>query len=112
MVGLDDDRNEGGDIVIIVIVILMCLFLLKKDVHALRHKCYVVFSSILAIFYSMVKRAFGRGFMLVTAAGKHTNVDDIDIGIKCYASNFTDVLFAFSIIALSFLRRFNATSVC
>ena len=107
LVRLDAHSNGGGNVDLLGIIIPICLFLLKKDFHALRHNCYIGLASILALCPSMVKRAFDRGFMFITADGNNINVDDIDIRIKYYAPNFTYFPLALSIITLSFLRSFN-----
>lgn len=92
--------NEGGNAVLLVIVLLMTPFLLKKDLHALRHNCYIGFASILVLCLAMFKRAFDS----------YDVVDDDD-DINYSYTNFTDTLFAFPIITLSFLSSFNVISV-
>lgn len=102
---LDGSSESGGNAVLLIILLLICPFLLKKDLHALRHNCYVGFTSILVLCLAMVKRAHDR--ML---SSQDLGADRID-SLKFTSSNFSDILFAFPIITLSFLSSFNVISV-
>ena len=88
-----------------VILMFMMPFILKHDLYALRHICYVGFCSVCVIICSMSIRAFQRNF-------EHELLNyPTRPEIKYYSTDSSDVLFAFPICVLSFFCSQNLVEV-
>lgn len=90
-------------IVLMIALGIMFPFLLKRDLTALRHICYVGFFSILVLCIAMAYRAFEKNVIL--------NPGTFKKNVGWYSSSFLDVLNALPIILLAFLCSFNIISV-
>jgi len=100
------DEDEVVDVAsrYILVVILLCTspLLLKKDLHALRHTCYVGMASAMVLLVGVVHRSIERNvFQEPGLFGKNVVwVGDLD-----------GIMFAFPIICLSFFSIYNVLSV-
>jgi amino acid permease len=84
-------------------IIVSLPLLLQRDLHALRHTCYVGFTSLLLLLVAIVRRSIQLNF-------------DIEVGIfstkvKWYSTDWNDIIYAFPIIALSFFSIYNVLTV-
>lgn len=106
LAGGPPDETEAINIAsrYILVVILLCTspLLLKKDLHALRHTCYVGLASATVLLVGVVHRCIERNiFQEPGLFGKNVLwVGDID-----------GIMFAFPIICLSFFSIYNVLSV-
>lgn len=87
-------------------LILLAAFplLIQKDLHALRHTCYVGFSSCVLLMIAIVYRAMQQ-------LSISTDSDTVEHSIKWWSSNPADWLFAFPIVALCFFCSYNVLGV-
>jgi amino acid permease len=74
--------------------------MLKKNLYALRHICYVGFTSVCVIAVSIGYRAYQRNTSMVGT-----------LQIKFVTDDWTDALYCFPIIVLAFLCSFNVVEV-
>jgi len=87
----------------------MIPFLVQRELHALRYNCYVGFASISILCGALCYRAW-------TAAGdqndnttstQEQSIVSTTVEAAATTTSFSDILFAFPIITLSFLSQFN-----
>jgi len=83
------------------IMILALPLMVQRDLHALRHTCYVGFGSCVLLMVAVVFRA-GQKLELPGAGGFQVN---------WWSSNPADWLFAFPIVVLCFFCSYNVLSV-
>ena len=93
-------QNEG--VVLIAIILLVSPFILRRDLHALRHNCYIGFISITILCCAIVYRAYERNAENPSLFADH---------VMLVTYSWADALFAYPIITLSFLCSFNIISV-
>jgi amino acid permease len=98
-----NNLQDWENAVLLGILVLVSPFLLKRDLHALRHNCYVGFVSITILCVAMIYRAYERN--AAEGASLFTN------NVMWCTSSFADALFAYPIITLAFLCSFNIISV-
>lgn len=101
---VDDDVTETIASKYILVLVLVCSLplLLKKDLHALRHTCYVGLASVLVLFVGVVDRAIQRNIYGETGFFKSNVV---------WVGSWEGVMFAFPIIVLSFFSIYNVPGV-
>lgn len=87
-------------LVLVVILIMATPLLLKRDLHALRHTCYVGFGSLLLLTVGLMCRATT---LSSSQEKKHS--------IKWFSTNPSDLLFTFPIVTLCFYCSYNVLSV-
>jgi Amino acid permeases len=101
-------------IVLAFIISLISPLLVKRDLHSLRHFCYVGFFSVCVIVVSIAIKAYQRNFLgeidhYPTYSGKY------EVWEKAKVLYFTDdwdnAFFAFPFIVLAFLCAFNVVEV-
>lgn len=100
----DEDviMNEASDYMLVPILMCTMPFLLKKDLHALRHTCYVGFASALILTAAVVHRAIDLNvFQEPGLFQEKVN----------WVGDLEGILFAFPIICLSFFCIYNVLSV-
>jgi len=105
---LESDENainvkQLENIVLLVIIVLVSPFLLKQDLHALRHNCYVGFVSTAILSAAILYRAYELNV-----------IEDPNLfqsNVLWFTNSFADALFAYPIITLAFLCSFNVISV-
>lgn len=102
----DVDEVTKGNLVLFVILVGMSPFMLKEDLYALRHNCYVGFTSISVLCVALVYRAVQK--CLNVAEDGSTTPEN---AIKWIADDFSDVLYAVPFIVLAFLASFNVVPV-
>lgn len=101
---VDPDRSQVPSNVFLVVFILCSLpLLLKRNLHALRHTCYVGFASLLLLIVAIVRRAYNRNFI--------TDVGIFGSKVKWYSNDINDYIYAFPIIALSLFSIYNVLTV-
>jgi len=96
-----------GNLVLLAGIVLLVPFLVQRELHALRYNCYVGFTSISILCAALCYRAWWT--IRTTEADDKPPLED-DTGMAEAApstTTFSDVLFAFPIITLSFLSQFN-----
>jgi len=104
--GSDEDGWQpyanADSLVLLSIITCMSPFLLRHNLHALRHNCYVGFCSVTCLLFALVYRAYQK------------NVSQPELfssNIVYFTNNFGSVLFSFPIVTLAFLCSFNIISV-
>ena len=104
--------------VLLIILLLVLPLTLKRNLYALRHVCYVGFTSVCVIAISIGVRAYQRNTSnhseqldLSNTSSGLAGLVGIDMQIKYFTTDWTDVLFAFPIIVLAFLCSFNMVEV-
>jgi len=113
------DLNTEGNFdafVLLVILLLVLPLTLKRNLYALRHICYVGFTSVCVIAVSIGVRAYQRSTsnhseQLDLSSTSPTGLVGNDVRIKYFTTDWTDALFAFPIIVLSFLCSYNMVEV-
>lgn len=100
---MDNDKlhDVAGDFVALLALAMVSPFLLKRDLHSLRYTCYVGLCSAFLLACAIVYRCAQRNL--------HTNL--FQTQVKLYADHWTDLLFAFPIIVLSFMCCYNVLAV-
>lgn len=109
--GTDDDHDHAGlqAKVLLCILLLVSPLMLKRNLYALRHICYIGFTSVCVIALSMATRAFQKNFVLDDDVVVHDEV--LRTEIKFVTDSWMDALFAFPICVLAFLCSFNVVEV-
>lgn len=115
----DDDPTLtiASNVFLLGFIVLSLPLLLKRNLHALRHTCYVGFASLILLIIAIVRRSYQ-----VNCVDDHLdvnvnlNADDhpyeyFQNKIKWYSNDINDVIYAFPIIALSFFSIYNVLSV-
>uniref|UniRef100_A0A7S4VL45 Amino acid transporter transmembrane domain-containing protein n=2 Tax=Ditylum brightwellii TaxID=49249 RepID=A0A7S4VL45_9STRA len=97
--------NEASNYVLVVLLLLVTPLLLKRDLHALRHTCFVGFSSLILLTIAVAFRAIQQVQLNALLPKEEQQ------SINWCTDKFSDILFAFPIIALSFFSSFNVLSV-
>ena len=105
-------RKQFDSLVLFCNLLLVSPMMLKRDLYAIRHICYVGFTSTCVIAISIGIRAFQRN----QSAGRQEGMDSFniisnDMRIKYFTTDWMDVLFAFPIFVLSFMCSFNIVEV-
>mmetsp|Transcript_18862 Transcript_18862/g.45563 ORF Transcript_18862/g.45563 Transcript_18862/m.45563 type:complete len:475 (+) Transcript_18862:457-1881(+) len=96
--------DRASAIVLAVILVLCSPLLLQRDLHSLRHTCYVGFSSCVLLLVAIILRttqSFSDG-----GDGERSQQP-----INWYSTNVSDLSFAFPIVVLCFLCSYNVLSV-
>jgi amino acid permease len=89
-------ENLHGDYVLLAVVLFMSPFLVQRTLHALRYNCYV---------------AFGSVSVLCLALCQHAMSSPLPSPLLLWTTNWSDILFAFPIITLSFMSIFNVLPI-
>lgn len=89
-----DDINK--DWVLLAVLFLMCPFFIQRSLHALRFNCYIGFASVPVLLWAL---------------WHNVTTEPIEFQPMKWTTSFTDVLFSFPIINLSFLCVFNVLPV-
>lgn len=103
-----DDQDEppvsadGANFILFGILLLGAPLLLKNDLHALRHTCYVGCSSCTLLMIAVVYRAY--------EAVNDEEQDDRP-PLNWYSKDPADLLFAYPIVVLCFLCSYNVLNV-
>lgn len=84
-------------------IIVSLPLLLQRDLHALRHTCYVGFASLLLLLVAIVRRSIQLNFDIQKGI--------FDNKVKWYSTDMNDIAYAFPIIALSFFSIYNVLTV-
>ena len=92
-----------SDIFLIGFIIVSLPLLLKKDLYALRHTCYVGFASLVILVAAIVRRTYELNFV--------TDVGIFQRNVKWWHQDFNDIIYAFPIISLSFFSIYNVLTV-
>ena len=102
--GVDPDHsNLPSDAFLMLFIILSLPLLLKKDLHALRHTCYVGFVSLILLIVAIVHRSYQLNCVL--------DVGTFGRSVKWYSTDINDIIYAFPIISLSFFSIYNVLTV-
>lgn len=97
----NEQEEVAGDFVSLLALTLVGPFLLKRDLHGLRHTCYVGLCSACLLALAIVIRA----------AQRNISTSMFKTHVKLYATSWADLLFAFPIIVLSFMCCYNVLAV-
>ena len=101
---IDPETSEiPSDGFLIIFILLSLPLLLKKNLHALRHTCYVGFLSLIILVAAMVNQAYQLNFV--------TDVGLFGRKVKWWADTMDDIIYAFPIISLSFFSIYNVLTV-
>jgi amino acid permease len=89
----------------LLLILLLCLFplLLKRDLYALRHTCYVGFCSLVVLTFGLATRAYQRNVMIQPGIFAQQAL--------WWTSDVKDVIVVFPIVMMSFLCCFNVLGV-
>ncbi len=98
-----DESALPSDIFLVAFIILSLPLLLNKDLYALRHTCYVGFTSLILLILAIVRRSYQLN--CVTDIGIFTEK------VKWYSNEIDDWIYAFPIISLSFFSIYNVLTV-
>ena len=96
--------RQADNILLGLIQFLVFPLLLKKDLHSLRHMCYVGFLSCILLTLAIVYRA-GEHLLQQSKESNQT------FSIKWYSTNASDWLFCFPLATVCFFCSFNVLSV-
>jgi amino acid permease len=113
LLNLDTDTFVGrqfDSLVLLWIILLVSPLMLKRNLYALRHICYVGFTSVCVIMISIGVRAFQRNQSIEQGHIPAGLIGD-NVQIKYFTDSWTDALFAFPIIVLAFLCSYNMVEV-
>jgi amino acid permease len=91
-----DQQQET--IVLIILLLLIVPLVLRRDLYALRHNCYVGFISVMILCCALAYRAYGKNTATPTLFAQHA---------KFFATSWSDALFALPLITLNFICSFN-----
>ncbi len=94
-----EPSKEASSLILLLIVILGAPLLLKRDLHALRHTCYIGFSSCFLLMIAVLYRAY----QAVQVPGREP--------LRWYSTNLSDYAFAFPIVVLCFFCSYNVLGV-
>jgi len=101
---INPETSRTPQLVFLVVFIVVSLpLLLKKNLYALRHTCYVGFTSLVILVVAVVHRAYVLNFV--------TDVGIFGRKAKWWHDDINDIIFAFPIISLSFFSIYNVLSV-
>ena len=103
---IDGEYFQPG--VLLFALLLVSPFMMSRNLYALRHICYVGFSSVFVIIVSVEIRAFQRNFS--TFDGELMTRPEIP-EIKLFSTDMGNILISFPIIVLSYLCIFNVPEV-
>jgi amino acid permease len=101
-------------IVLASIILIISPLLVKRDLHSLRHFCYVGFFSVCVIVVSIAIKAYERNFLgtidhYPTYSGKYERWSRPNI--LYFTDDWEKVFFAFPFVVLAFLCAFNVVEV-
>lgn len=113
MKGGDEDQGlvitkKFESVVLFVILILVSPLMVQRNLYALRHICYVGFTSVCVIAVSISYRAYQKNFTSLNDGDFESTTKDT---IKYFTSDWKDAAFAFPVITLAFLCSFNMVEV-
>lgn len=92
--------RQADNLLLAAVLLLALPLLLQRDLHALRHTCYIGFSSCVLLFGAVSYRAYQK----VQLPHAHNP-------IKWYTTDPSDILFAYPIVLLCFFCSFNVLSI-
>jgi len=98
-----DVSSIPSDVFLVIVIVLSLPLLFQKDLHALRHTCYVGFASLILLIVAISGKAYEVNFV--------TDVGIFQKKVKWMTDDINDIIFAFPIIALSFFSIYNVLSV-
>ena len=132
----DDDPTLtiASNVFLLGFIVLSLPLLLKRNLHALRHTCYVGFASLILLIIAIVRRSYqvncvddhlNVNVYESTSTSRANGIADVNVNlnaddhpyeyfqnkIKWYSNDINDVIYAFPIIALSFFSIYNVLSV-
>jgi len=90
------------NVILLALLLMLMPLLLQKDLHSLRHTCYIGFGSICILCAGIIYRA-----LEVNISGVHHFYHEI----RYMPESISGTLFSFPIITLAFLSQFNIISV-
>lgn len=93
--------KQATNFILFSILLLGTPLLLKRDLHALRHTCYVGFLSCTLLMFAVVFRAF---------QAVNSN-DSSRPPLRWYSTDISDYAFAFPIVVLCFFCSYNVLGV-
>jgi len=113
------DFNTGGKFdafVLLIILLLVSPLTLKRNLYALRHICYVGFTSVCVIAISIGVRVYQRNTSdhseeLDLSNTSSARLTGIDMHIKYFTTDWMEALSVFPIIILAFMCTFNIVEV-
>ena len=97
-----DDKDKGSNYLLVILLFCTMPLILQRDLHALRHTCYIGFGSAIVLALGVAHRAIELNFFIEPYLfWKNVKwFGDID-----------GILFAFPIIILSYFSIYNVLSV-
>ena len=104
------DEKHFDSLVLLGIIVLIFPLMLKKNLYALRHICYVGFTSVCVIAVSIGYRAYQRNTIDVVGVIP-AGLVGTDMQIKFVTDDWMDALFAFPIFCLAFMCSYNVVEV-
>ena len=108
---ISPDESNFDSLVLLSILVAVFPLMLKKNLYALRHICYVGFMSVCVIAISIGIRAIQRNTTIVGVDNTSDSASEEVIKIKYFPTDWMDALFVFPIIMLSFLCHYNMVEV-
>jgi len=116
---IDDENNNNkttANYVLLFFVVVMIPFLVQRDLYALRYNCYIGFASISILCAALCYQAASN----IASSSSSEDTEDGSLAGAIESSTttaattttnktttFSNLLFAFPIITLSFLSQFN-----
>jgi amino acid permease len=94
---------SARNIILFVLLLILMPLLLKKDLHSLRHTCYIGFGAICVLCAGMAYRAY--------ECNSFTGIHNFRKDVRYMPESIAGCLYAFPIIGLAFLSQFNVISV-
>jgi len=98
-----DTSSIPSDVFLVIFIVLSLPLLFQKDLHSLRHTCYVGFASLILLIVAISGKTYELNFV--------TDVGTFQKKVKWMTDDINDIIFAFPIIALSFFSIYNVLSV-
>ena len=96
---------ESANILLALILLISMPLLLKKDLHALRHTCYVGFFSCVLLMMAVIYRAYEK------VQDDWSPTSSVSLEIKWWTDDPSDVIFACPICILCFFCSYNVLAV-
>ena len=95
-------HDPNGNVVLVVLLLLLIPFLVQHSLHSLRYNCYVGFASVSILCVALCHRGIFR-----QSTNDLTNEAFLSSHLLIATKSWSDILFSFPIIMLSFLSHFN-----
>ena len=99
-------HDPNGNIVLVILLLLLIPFLVQNSLHSLRYNCYIGFASVSILCVALCHHGIFR-----LSTNDLTNEASLSSHLLIATKSWSDILFSFPIIMLSFLSHFNVLPI-